>query len=577
MKAKTNSIQNRLKRTFCIVVAIALLVSNLSIYVYLHWIYTKDYIENNKNIGVNLTERLDKDLANIENVAKLVCFDSNLQELMRNHKKYEGYVYYRTLREISSILMQYVALRDDIIDDIYIIDDEDQVISGSAYYDDTLESDWYLEFKDLKQNTYFTGLHDVNRRESNSLTDKKQVVSCIVSMYDLNRPAKEAGKMGHIIVNIKLDVLMSEIENFKDFHCRIFGQDDKAIGGTDDTIEIKNIGDCRTKSSISTGGKYYFMSDIPTAGWLLTASVDTSVVNIQMLHIMLLSLVMMLIIMLISGKAIAILAANITGPLHTLSSGIRHFSEGQYDTHVEVHSGDEVEKIAVVFNQMVDNINRQMEENHQKEKEKRKSQMRFLMAQIKPHFIYNSLNCIIYLARSKKTDDIILFTKALISLLQVSVKTGPQQKTSLSMEINYLKNYITLIKYRYDNPLEFEIHIEDGCYGIEIPGLILQPLIENSIFHGILPSNKPGKVCLSVEKEGDTVKVQIEDNGCGIAEGKIKDVREKLNISQSELDINDNIGLENVNNRLKLCFGERSGLHIESKENAGTKVWFFIY
>ena len=573
---KNNKIQSKLTRTFCAVVAAALLVSNLSVYLYLRQIYNRELVNNYRNIGENISEQLENDLANIENFARLVCLDKNLQDLMRNHLKCEGYMYYRTIREITSALAQYVALRDDLIDDIYIVDRENTVISRNGFYQDTPESDWYRKFTQQDENFAFSGVHKVNSRETNLADERKEVISYVVGMFDLTQAAKESGRMGYVVFNIKYAALMSEMDSFPEFRGMLVEKDGDVIGGTDEKWKIETISPQLLDSDNRINGSYYFSSEIPTAGWVLISTVEASVLNMQMLHVAALSFGIMLLIMFCAGWVVAVLARNITGPLQLLTTGIRQFSEGNYETHVEVKSGDEVEKVADVFNRMADSIKLQMEENRRKEMEKCKSQLRFLMAQIKPHFIYNSLNCIIYLARREKTEDIIRFTKAFISLLQAAVRTEPQQENELAVEVNYLKNYITLIRYRYENAMEFGWTIEEGCASIQVPALILQPIVENSVFHGLLPNGTPGHIHLSVAREGERVKVKIEDDGCGISDGQLKQIRAELEDPNLRSPENDHVGLENISERLKLCYGPECRLHIDSRLGIGTEVWFCL-
>ena len=217
-----------------------------------------------------------------------------------------------------------------------------------------------------------------------------------------------------------------------------------------------------------------------------------------------------------------------------------------------------------------------MNENVRKESEKRKSEMRFLMAQIKPHFIYNSLNCIIYLARRHKDEDIIKFTRAFISLLQISIRMQPQQEIPILVEIEHLKNYITLIQYRYDNAPDFQWEIADSCIDICLPGLILLPIVENSIFHGLLPKNKSGHIFLTVEKEEKIVKVTLRDDGNGIPPDKLKRIRQQIQGDGVISSGDDHIGLFNVNERLKLSERALGTLHITSQIDEGTQVWFYL-
>lgn len=574
---KGKSIQAKLTWTFCVVILCALLVTNILTGIYLYQIHSRNLLDNYQSIGENISAQMEKDLSTIENFARLVCFDTNLQNLMRSHLQISGYSYYQTLREINSSLSQYVTLRDDLIDDIYIVDKENNIISRNGFYTDTLNQSWYQSFLEKKTNFYFTNVYEVERRDTNYPSNKKEVISCVVNMFDLKAPSNPESFLGHVIINIKYDALISMMENFKDFQCSLYGQDGAPITQTEPSASTQHQWNTSSDSSfLREGNYYYFRYSLPLANWILVASVDVSTVISQILYGVAFLLGIMVLVMYLSSKIVIVTAKNITEPLKTLTNGIHQFSTGDFNTRVDIRSGDEVEEISLVFNDMVDKIKEQMNENLRKESEKRESEMRFLMAQIKPHFIYNSLNCIIYLARCHKDEDIIRFTRAFISLLQVSIKMQPQQEIPLFTEIEQLRNYITLIQYRYNNAPEFHWKIDDDCYDIRLPGLILLPILENSIFHGLLPKEKTGHVFLSVEKEGALVKVMLKDDGKGISADKLKQVRDRIQGDDISSDHNDHIGLFNINERLKLCSNTYGCLHIASEEGIGTSVWFYI-
>lgn len=574
MNKKFHSIQKKLVWTFSSVMICALLVTNMFIYVYLYQIYSKELIGNYQDIGKNLSTQLEEDLTSVENFARIVCFDTNLQRLMETHRSQTGYAYYRSIREITTSLSQFVTLRDDLIDDIYIVDSENTIISRNGFYSDTLESDWYQSFLKKNVNFAFSKVHEVERRDSNFPSSRKKVISCIVSMFDLGMPTQPSGFMGYVIINIKLDALMKPSQSFEGFDCLLVDENGEAVE-SDGNVLAENLSWRDAENDvILDNNRYYFRYSIPLPGWVLIASVEASAIHSQLMQVIMLLICIMLIIMLVSGHIVITLAKNITDPLETLNTGVHQLMRGDFDTRIQIDSGDEIEQISDVFNEMVDNIKNQMEENKKKEAEKRKSQMRFLMAQIKPHFIYNSLNCIIYLARRHQDDDIIQFTRAFISLLQMSIRMKPQQKIPLPSEIENLQNYVTLIHYRYENKTEFLYRMEEDCYEIQLPGLILLPIFENSIFHGILPSKKDGHILLSVSRQEQGVKIMVEDDGCGISGEKLNQIRGMLDREVNGEASEAHIGLLNVNERLKLCYGPQSVLHVESKEGEGTRVWF---
>lgn len=565
----------RLSWTFCTVIVCSLLATNVFTSIYLYQVHRENLLKNYQNIGETVSRQIESDLSAITDFAKLVCFDSKLQSLMRSHLELSGYPYYQTLREINSTLSQYVTLQDHMIDDIYIVDREGTVISRNGFYLDTPNSGWYQTFLREKANFYFTDAYAAERRDSPYPSNKQQVFSCVVNMFDLNDASSPQSFMGRVIINIKYDTLSGVMGRFEDVQCGLYRQDGSPIA-PDGTAAPGQSGHFSAAARWREGRSYYFSYPIPLADWTLVACATVSITNSQMLYGALFLSGIMFLVMYLSGKAVVATAKNITEPLKALTKGIRQFSTGDFNTHVDIASGDEVEEIAVVFNNMVDKIREQMAENVRKEREKRNSEMRFLMAQIKPHFIYNSLNCIIYLARCHRDEDIIQFTRAFISLLQASIRTQPQQEISLFTEIENVRNYMILIQYRYHNAPDFQWKIDEDCYGVHLPGLVLIPIVENSIFHGFLPKEKPGHILLIVEKEGQLVRIMLEDDGDGIPADKLEELRRNIQGERVPPDSDGHIGLFNISERLKYCENASGTLHIESREGQGTRVWFHM-
>jgi two-component system sensor histidine kinase YesM len=573
---KRNGIQGKLTRTFSAVIVSTLLITNVLTGFYLYRLHRQELIDNYQSIGENSAKQMERDLSTIENFARLVCFDTSLQNLMRTHLQKQGYAYYRTIREIVSSLSQYAMLRDDLVDDIYIVDTESNIISRNGFYADTLESRWYQDFLASNTNFYFSTVHEVEGRNANSPLNRNKVVSCVVSMYDLQAPTHPDSHLGYVIVNIKYDALTNMMNNSENLQYVIIQKDGMFIDETADTTLFQQKITLDEQTAMKLESNYIFSYfQLPLANWVLVTSTEVSAINVQFLYVAAAFAAAMLFIMYFAGRIVAMLARKITEPLKVLTAGIQQFSTGDFGTRVTIQSGDEVEEISLVFNEMVDKIKGQMDENLRKEHAKRKSEMRFLMAQIKPHFIYNSLNCIIYLARSNKNEDIIRFTRTFISLLQTAIKTEPQELVPLFTEIEYLNNYVTLLGYRYDYVPAFSWDVEEECYDLCLPSLILLPLVENSIFHGFISMTMSGHIYLSVKKEEERVKIILQDDGCGIQDSVLEEIRSSLYQEESSSHSEEHIGLYNVNERLKLCFGKDSVLHIDSTAGKGTIVWFY--
>lgn len=571
---KTNhNIQKKLVYVIWPVLIIALLVSNFINYFYMNRIHKRELINNYQEVTRSIAVQLEDELSSVVSLSQVISIDENLQSLLRKHSKYEGYMYYRTLREINTALKWYVALRDDLIEDIYVIDSDGVVISQNEFYTDTMESEWFQNFLNRNSHSGFSHIHENRILQQNTISDSASTLSYIGSVFDLNAPRKETGFLGFLVINIDYQTLTMSYDGMEAFDYMVFENSGAALWGTEKEIEGTNIQNLKDSGEYINGRNYFFAERIPLADWLLVSVVPRSAVNVKMIGSIVLTALFTLIVMIISSLVIRRQAQNLVRPLKVLTEGIEKLSLGEFDTRVEVHSDDEFEWIASAFNKMGSDIERSLEMNLQKEKEKQRSEMRFFMAQIKPHFIYNCLNCIIYLARQGKTDNIIEFTRSFISLLQALIKIQPYQKFALSKEKESIEDYRKITSYRYENTPDILWEIEDSCKEMLLPGLILLPVIENSIFHGIIPKGKGGRIVVSARQTEIGICVQVEDDGCGMSPDKLENLRRRL---CEGTETEEHIGLLNVNERLKLCYGADCTLKIDSQENVGTKVWFVI-
>jgi two-component system sensor histidine kinase YesM len=205
------------------------------------------------------------------------------------------------------------------------------------------------------------------------------------------------------------------------------------------------------------------------------------------------------------------------------------------------------------------------------ENAKRKQEIRALQAQINPHFLYNCLNSISMFAMLRDYGKIREMMVSLLSLLRYSME-HLEQTVALKRELDYLGHYTRMMQLRYSRPFRLEIEVDPALDSMKIPKLLLQPLMENALFHGVLAS-EPGReglirVAAGYADDGRSVQLLVADNGAGMEPGRLKRIRTLL----SEPSNPDNIGLRNVWERLKLVFGPQASLDIESEAGTGTTI-----
>lgn len=276
-------------------------------------------------------------------------------------------------------------------------------------------------------------------------------------------------------------------------------------------------------------------------------------------------------------------ASLITSRLLRLSKQMSRVGTGpgSWDAYLDLDGKDEIGQLSRQFNSLVQRISQLMlevEESNQQKRlvESRQNEIKFKMlaSQINPHFLFNTLESIRMEAHIRGEEDLAQAVWQLSSLLRSSLEVG-SGKIRLSEELAMVQCYLELQKFRYEDRLLYDIALAPGTGEIEIPPLILQPLVENSIFHG-LDGKEEGPMLITIRTEArgdDEVFVEIEDDGAGIPQQKMEDLQNKLKEPEES---GGRIGLRNVHDRLRLTYGNDSGLSIESKEGEGTRITFSI-
>lgn len=256
---------------------------------------------------------------------------------------------------------------------------------------------------------------------------------------------------------------------------------------------------------------------------------------------------------------------NILSPINHLVKGMEHMETGKLDTHVEPEGAMEVRKLIHSFNKMVRQIGELITSNEEKEKEKHQEEIKALQSQINPHFIVNTLNTIRFIAQASKYDSIKNMAESLIKILSCSFKSSNSFYT-IREEIEILKSYVYLMKIRYSDNFDVKIMAEEDCMDNLIPRLLIQPIVENSISHGLQDKEDIGHISITIYKQGGILSLIVEDDGYGITEDKIKHLLEDKKRS------GENIGISNVARRIKLNYGEEYGISMESKPGEYTKT-----
>ncbi len=265
-----------------------------------------------------------------------------------------------------------------------------------------------------------------------------------------------------------------------------------------------------------------------------------------------------------------------TRPLVKITRGIRRVGTGDFDYRIEMKRGDEFGKVAEELNRMSETIKNLIRELNLTHEKKRNSDFQVLLSQVNPHFLYNTLNSIDMMVDVGKKSDVHRALEILVSLLKYGLDKRTQLRT-LREEFDYIRKYVEILKIRYGSRFEYEMELPDALAETQILKLLLQPLVENAIFHGLHPvKDRRGVLSLKAGEGGGTLFIEVRDNGVGIPGDAIRDILEGKAAGGGDREkkpgTGTGIGVANVNERIQLYYGKSFGLDIKSSLDRETVV-----
>lgn len=263
---------------------------------------------------------------------------------------------------------------------------------------------------------------------------------------------------------------------------------------------------------------------------------------------------------------------RITTPLRELAKLMSLVQTGNFSVVMDTASNDEIGSLSTNFNIMVSQINTLMKDLNEEHEKLLISELKTLEAQINPHFLYNTLESIIWLARNNENEDVVRLVYALTNLLRIGLNKG-RTLVTIEEEIEHIRHYLVIQKVRYADEFESMISIPDCILQNKTLKLVLQPLVENAIAHGIQKNEKSGIVSIRADCTENEVRFMVSDSGPGLSEEECEKVRKYLH---AEEETHLGFGLRNVNERIKLYFGDRYGISFRSAAGEGTEVTVLI-
>ena len=331
------------------------------------------------------------------------------------------------------------------------------------------------------------------------------------------------------------------------------------------------------KTDVVTAGKgddekIYALSHSETTGWTIVGCMNMSELlknsrKARSIYV-LVALGLIAIALVISSE----IARNITFPIQKLRDSMKRVQKGDFSAaEIEAYSDNEIGSLTRSFNVMTHKIQDLMAQNIQEQEQKRKIELKALQSQINPHFLYNTLDSIIWMAEGKKNEEVVLMTASLARLLRQSISIENELVT-IGQEIEYVRSYLTIQKMRYKDKLEFEINVDPRITHAQIIRLVLQPIVENAIYHGLKYKESKGMLKVHGYELGERIIIDITDDGVGMDEETLKHIYDKHKVNYHS----NGVGVYNVQQRLVLYYGKEYGIIYHSEKGKGTTATVVI-
>lgn len=282
------------------------------------------------------------------------------------------------------------------------------------------------------------------------------------------------------------------------------------------------------------------------------------------------TIIVSLIVSIIVIALVSMISRSVTKPIKNLCSAVVQLGEGDFSTRADEKVGDEVYTLTQNFNSMAYRIGELIENIKIEQKNLKDTELKLLQAQINPHFLYNTLDTIVWLAEDGKKEKVVEMITSLSDFFKTSLSQG-REFITIKEEINHVKSYLEIQKVRYDDIMDYNIQVDESLFLNVLPKITLQPIVENAIYHGIKNKRTKGEINIYSKIYENEYEIIVEDNGKGISKEELEKIMEEIK-GKNVTDKERGYGMYNLEARLKIAFGDKFGVRIESAINSYTKV-----
>lgn len=325
---------------------------------------------------------------------------------------------------------------------------------------------------------------------------------------------------------------------------------------------------------IRTEGDYYIYSQIPGSSWMVLEKIPSFYLENSYRSIRNITLAVIGVGIVLLGILYYLYSKKMNRPIRTLKEAMEQIQKGKLDTRVQINSNDEIGFLSRGLNSMTEKLQMHIRKVYVAEIKQREAEIEALKTQIRPHYLYNTLDVIRMTAITNDDDQTAEMLDGLSGQLKYLIGNA-RDRVTLQAELDSVRNYFKIIRVRYENKMTLEIDVPENLLDLEVPQLVLQPIVENSVKYGLRPKEGGnGVVAIQGEIQEAFLELTIMDNGVGMSEERLRYIQKLLEdeTEKCQEEESSGIGIKNVYERIKLIFGEEYRIEISSFENIGTIV-----
>lgn len=328
-----------------------------------------------------------------------------------------------------------------------------------------------------------------------------------------------------------------------------------------------------------------FYENVPATGWLVIGAVPLNEINSDLSGLLVLGMIVLVVLCILFSFWGVIIFRSIALPVVEISKFLQEDVHSKFHKRLHLKKQNEVGVLAEQINQMLDKISdltRTILKNNSNMYEldlaKKRAELSALQSQINPHFLYNTLDCMKGYGFLLGSKEVVQIADSLSQIMRYSIKGS--EIVTLDQEIRIIEQYLSIISIRFDNRFSFIIDIPESTRAIKLPRFILQPIVENAVYHGLEPKYGPGELRIYCRNEPGQLQICIQDNGVGIDHDQLSEIDRQLSLSNPQelfaVESRKGLAILNVHHRIQQFFGTDYGISVESEPNKGTHVHIYI-